>query len=215
MWHGVIFMVHDELKFKCLLKVWHTSLKLAICHYINTYTNTRYKLYSHPNVVIPVIPWQNPYRIDIPNFGNRETWIQSPPIILLFERRLVGTRWCDTIIWTPPARLQDCARLYARWCGYNPDIWYLGVGIYCVLKAVTTGMTLWTWEYHQASSISSTLLGNKIGDHADVGDRRCSNYIFILDLTPGFNGLGKGKCKRGRETFTFWDLVQFILEVWR
>ena len=23
--------------------------------------------------------------------------------------------------------------------------------------------------------------------------RRCSNYIFILDLTPGFNWLGKDK----------------------
>ena len=31
--------------------------------------------------------------------------------------------------------------------------------------------------------------------------RHCSNYIFILDLTPGFNKLGKDYCKKGRETF--------------
>ena len=32
--------------------------------------------------------------------------------------------------------------------------------------------------------------------------RRCSNYIFILDLTPGFNGLGKNNCKTRREWFS-------------
>ena len=28
--------------------------------------------------------------------------------------------------------------------------------------------------------------------------RRCPNYIFILDLSPGFNGLSKDNCKTGR-----------------
>ena len=44
--------------------------------------------------------------------------------------------------------------------------------------------------------------------------QRCSNYIFILDLTPGFNGLGKYNYKMRLETFKFWDLVQLILDVW-
>ena len=44
---------------------------------------------------------------------------------------------------------------------------------------------------------------------------RCSNYIFILDLTHGFNGLGKDNCKMRQETFKFWDLVWLILEVWQ
>ena len=44
-----------------------------------------------------------------------------------------------------------------------------------------------------------------------IACRCCSNYIFILDLTPGFNGLGKGNCKTRRETLTFGDLVRFIL----
>ena len=43
---------------------------------------------------------------------------------------------------------------------------------------------------------------------------RCSNYVFMLDLTPGFNGLGKDNCKTRREAIKFSDLVQLILEVW-
>ena len=32
--------------------------------------------------------------------------------------------------------------------------------------------------------------------HFIIACRRWSNYIFILDLTPGFRGLGKDNCKR-------------------
>ena len=48
-----------------------------------------------------------------------------------------------------------------------------------------------------------------------IACRRCSNYIFILNLTPGFNGLGKDNCKTRLETFVFWDWVRLILETWR
>ena len=34
-----------------------------------------------------------------------------------------------------------------------------------------------------------------------------SNYIFILDLTHGFNRLGKDKYKMRLETFKFWVLM--------
>ena len=33
--------------------------------------------------------------------------------------------------------------------------------------------------------------------------RRCSNYIFIINLTPGFNGLGKDNGRTRRETLCF------------
>ena len=36
-----------------------------------------------------------------------------------------------------------------------------------------------------------------------IACRRCSNYIFILDLTPDFNGLGKDNCR----TMRYWSLV--------
>ena len=45
--------------------------------------------------------------------------------------------------------------------------------------------------------------------------RRCSNYIFILNLTSGFNGLGKDNYQMRREAFKFWDLVRLILETLR
>ena len=43
----------------------------------------------------------------------------------------------------------------------------------------------------------------------------CSNYIFILNLTPGFNGLGKDICETKQETFMSFDWVRLILENWR
>ena len=59
--------------------------------------------------------------------------------------------------------------------------------------------------YREVSNIWRTLVGNKIVDH----------YIFILDFTPSFNGLGKDNYKMRRETFKFWELVRLILETWR
>ena len=49
-----------------------------------------------------------------------------------------------------------------------------------------------------------------------IACRWYSNYIFILDLTPGFNGAGKDNCKKMRwETFKFANLVHLMLEVWQ
>ena len=41
-----------------------------------------------------------------------------------------------------------------------------------------------------------------------ISCRRCSNYIFIIDLAPGFNALGKDNGKTSRETFTFGDYIK-------
>ena len=46
-----------------------------------------------------------------------------------------------------------------------------------------------------------------------IACQHCSNYIFILNLTPGFNGLSEDNCSRIQETFKLWDLVWLILEV--
>ena len=46
-----------------------------------------------------------------------------------------------------------------------------------------------------------------------MAGRRCSNYIFILELIPGFNGLGKDNCNMRQETFKVWDLVCLILDL--
>ena len=48
-----------------------------------------------------------------------------------------------------------------------------------------------------------------------IACRRCSNYIFIPDLTSGFKGFGKDSRKTVWESFKCWDLVHLILETWR
>ena len=68
------------------------------------------------------------------------------------------------------------------------------------------------WDSHtycQTSNIRRTFVGIKIVDHSDV----VGASPIILDLTSGFNGLGKDNCKTRRESFKFWDLVWLILEI--
>ena len=63
--------------------------------------------------------------------------------------------------------------------------------------------------YPQTSNISCTPIGNKIVDHSDaVGASPvqlwgCSNYIFTLNLTPGFSGLGKDNYKLNNKHLSF------------
>ena len=77
---------------------------------------------------------------------------------------------------------------------------------------------IYMYVYRQVSIIRHTLLGNKIVDHSDlVGESpvaRCSNYIFILELTPGFIELDKDNSKTRRETLKFGDLAFLILEIY-
>ena len=72
--------------------------------------------------------------------------------------------------------------------------------------------------YRQTSKTSQTFVGNKLVGQTrsiwSIACRRCSNYIFILDLTPSFSGCGKDDCKTRRETFKFWDLVRLTLNVY-
>ena len=85
---------------------------------------------------------------------------------------------------------------------------------YCTITVYCT--------YRKISNIKRTLMGNKIVDHHwslrcswSIACRRCSNYIFILDLASGFKGFGKDSRKTVRESFKCWDLVRLILETWR
>ena len=72
-------------------------------------------------------------------------------------------------------------------------------------------------NYRQVSNISRTLDGNQIVDHSDVVGASpvgtAPTTSSFLDLTHGFDGLGKGNCKMRRESFKFWDLVRLILEI--
>ena len=48
-----------------------------------------------------------------------------------------------------------------------------------------------------------------------IACRRCSNNIFILDLTPCFNELGRDNSKTIQESCKFWDKLRLILEILR
>ena len=68
--------------------------------------------------------------------------------------------------------------------------------------------------YRKVSNIGHTLTGNKIVDHSDVVGAAPVNYIFILNLTPDFNGLDKDNCKMRWETFIVLGLgVSYIREL--
>ena len=72
------------------------------------------------------------------------------------------------------------------------------------------------YKYRKISNIRRTPVGNKsLRCSWGIPCRRYPNYIFILDLTPGFNGLDKDNCKMRWETFKVWESVRLILEIWR
>ena len=57
------------------------------------------------------------------------------------------------------------------------------------------------------SHIGRSLSGNILADHSDViwtAPVGGSNYTFIIDLKPGFNGLGKDSRTTRRQLFKFW-----------
>ena len=63
-------------------------------------------------------------------------------------------------------------------------------------------MTSHQWDHKEHNVkppyISHTLAGNKLlitQIHWSIACWHCFNYIFILDLTSGFNGLGRDNCK--------------------
>ena len=70
-------------------------------------------------------------------------------------------------------------------------------------------------NFRETSNISETCAGNRIVDHSWCSwsiacrSRRCSNCIFILDLTHGFNGLGKD------DKYLSFGIGALILEVLR
>ena len=52
-----------------------------------------------------------------------------------------------------------------------------------------------------------------LGCSWSIACRRCTNYIFIVHLTLGFNILRKDNCKPRWETFKFEHLVHLVLEI--
>ena len=136
--------------------------------------------------------------------------------------------WITGVLWN-----MTTGRTWIGYLQHRFDSYFLPVYIYIKNFAYWSFWEKWTCiymdgvccdslhfpletEYHQTSNISRSLVDNTIVDHADVTGASPigPNYMFILDLTRGFNGLDKGNNKTRRETFKFRDLVRLILEVW-
>ena len=87
-----------------------------------------------------------------------------------------------------------------------------------LLDAFHTGMPQGR-IYRQVSNIRRTLVSKlncwPLRCSWSIACRRCSNYIFIFQLTLGFNILRKDYCKPRGETFKFFNLVRLILEILR
>ena len=81
-------------------------------------------------------------------------------------------------------------QFYQEECTNPPNLWY---------------KTHLSWQYNCWS----------LRCNWSVACRRCSNYIFILNLTRGFKGLAKGNCKMRWQSLKFSDLVRLILEILR
>ena len=69
-------------------------------------------------------------------------------------------------------------------------------------------------HYRQTSNISKQYNCWSLRSTWSIACRCCSNYIFILDLTSSFSGLGRDNYITRWETFKFWDLVPLVIEVY-
>ena len=112
---------------------------------------------------------------------------------------------------------------YSKQFSLSRDLWLRLKSVEVKFKKVLVSGEFTTnfCGYRQVSNIRRTVVGSRwkncrsLRCSWSIACRRCSNYIFILDLTPGFMGLGKDNCKTRREAFKFVDLVRLILEILR
>ena len=79
--------------------------------------------------------------------------------------------------------------------GYNINV---DIGHICSDNPSQFGMEGWCKQnYYQTSLFKCSL---------NIAWQGCFNYIFILNLTPSLNGLGKDNCKTRQETLMFLGL---------
>ena len=124
------------------------------------------------------------------------------PLKFIWRKAHFGQNYIENV-W---AALENCV-LFFVYIFAHPIIWW------CEIKTETMHpvlLSVW-FDYAQTSNISCTLVGNKncwsLRCSWSIASRHCSNYIFILDLTPGFNGLGKDNYNKRWNIFKFWDLA--------
>ena len=167
-----------------------------ICVWINGCVHNREvgdlrRHHAHHDVIVMC------YRLaSVPGRGRKYFGTSSATFKLLVNdlRRLNTT-------WIKPSPLGP---LYVGLFGPSNSAWEL-----CLCQLIIT------WIY-VAGSETPSRTWKRYPHYWSLVDfsRRCSNYIFILDLTSGFKGFGKDSHKTVWEFFKCWDLVRLILETW-
>ena len=101
---------------------------------------------------------------------------------MLFRQRPISA-WAQGLIWQ-------------RQASNKSSFWgTIMQGVYWIMVRIIVDEHTETFKYRQMSNISRTWQWTCWS----LRCRRCSNYIFILDLPSGFNGLSKDNCKTRRE----------------
>ena len=108
------------------------------------------------------------------------------------------------------------------WASYGVPIVSILQNIYYISMGIHFTKGIWWWWFYNHILPSNLLYKTHLSRQVNclslrcswsIACRRCSNYIFILDSTPGFIGLGRDNFKTRWESFKFWDLVPLVLEI--
>ena len=107
--------------------------------------------------------------------------------------------------------LNRCPFQNCRWCSFGLLFRHLLFRVFLSLSTLSDIPSSLKHKAHFSRQLNCWSLRCSWS----IACQRCSNYIFILNLTLGFNGLGKNNYKMTREAYKFWDLVRHILETLR
>ena len=166
--------------------------------------------------------WRRPMLVSLPTHicFTRPQWVNTnlSEIVINIHIFWFKKMQFENVVWKSVAILSRplCVKLIGTWQLWlqiyvwkvwnvfqGVNSWEHPVKLFCN-KCPKTPLMLCQY-YRQVSNIRCSLVGNQIFDH----------YIFILNLKPGFNRLGKDNYKMRRQTFKFWYLVRLILETLR
>ena len=134
------------------------------------------------------------------------------PTFYCKDNRITECGINETYTFTVNTVPTDISALNSSWTSACLVLNLILTHAFCKISSDTTDC-----NYRQTSTIMCTLVSNiicwSLRCSWSIACGCCHNYIFILNLSPGFNGLYRDKCKTRRETFQFWDLVPMILKL--
>ena len=137
-----------------------------------------------PPLIAPILPWYSPIRSAL------QFWPQGTPKLLLGNGNL------------------ECFTKNFLFSSHTQKIWLYLIRIirtYFIQNSFTVTSLFCNVNIH---ADLCTIVSNSPHAKQPYANRRCSNYIFILDWTSDFNRLRKDTYKTKQETFQFWNLLR-------